>query len=49
MWNLIVQQASEYNKKETRLTDIQGTNYRLAVVREGQCKSGGVGGTNYWV
>ena len=43
-----LQQTSGYNKKATD-SQKQRTNWQLTVEGEGQCRGGGVGGTNYWV
>ena len=49
MWNLKIQQTSEYNKKEADL-QIQRTNYLLPVRgRQEQQRGRGLTGTNYWV
>ena len=43
------QQTSEYNKKRSKLTNIENKLVVNSEGEEGQYRSGGLGGTNYWV
>ena len=47
MWNLKIQQASEYNKKKQTHGE-QTSSYQWGGERR-KYRGGGVGGTNYWV
>lgn len=50
MWNTKIQQMSEYNKKEEKLTDTENKSNTLPLGEvEGEIQGWGVGGTNHWV